>query len=137
MDSKNHKLLEKAKVYFYSWRMLEAYNIYRRYFDRLPFAPEKEHAEHIGLFVRILFELGKEFELKFYLSELERHYEKSKAPFIAYTLGVVYSYSGQLKMEAARSLFEGIVKDPNAKSYHPRAKMMLADYYQRKNDTLS
>jgi tetratricopeptide (TPR) repeat protein len=137
MESNNHKSLEKAKAFFYSWRMLEAYNIFRRYFDRLPFQPEKEHAEYIGTFVRVLFELGKEFELKFYLTELERHYEKSKAPYIAYALGVVYSYSGQPKMEAAKTIFEEIVKDPEAKSFHPKAKMMLADYYSRKNDMLA
>lgn len=137
MDSKNRQLLEKAKACAYAWKMLEAYNIFRRFFDRLPFAPQEEHAEYIGLFVRVLFELGKEFELNFYLSELERLYEKSKEPYIAYPLGVVYSYSGQPKMEAARMLFEEIVRNPDAKRYHAKAKMMLADYYQRKGDNLA
>jgi hypothetical protein len=137
MDSNNNSQLEKAKTYVYAWRVLEAYNIFRRYFDRLPFRPEKEHAEHIGLFVRVLFELGKEFELKFYLTELERLYEKSKAPYIAYPLAVVYSYSGPFKMEAAKNIFEDIVRNPEAKAFHAKAKMMLADYYDRKDDILA
>ena len=83
MTPKQTLLLEEAREHFYAWRMLEAYNIFRRFFDRLPFSPEKEHAEYIGPFVRVLFELGKEFELKFYLAELEKLYQKQKHPHIA------------------------------------------------------
>ena len=72
MGPKLHTQLEEAKACFYSWRLVEAYNILRRYFDRLPFQPEPEHAEYIGLFVRTLAELGKDYELKFYVTELER-----------------------------------------------------------------
>ncbi len=134
MHTKNQTQLVKAKALVYAWKINEAYNIFRRYFDRLPFQPEKEHAEYIGLFVRVLFELGKEFELKFYLGELERLYEKSKNPLIAYPLGVIYSYIDERKMEVARGLFESIIKSPEAKALHPKAKMMLADYFNRKDD---
>ncbi len=137
MTDKQATLLEEARQHFYAWRMLDAYNIFRRFFDRLPFSPEKEHADFIGPFVRILFELGKDFELKFYLQELEKLYQKRRDPHIAYPLGVVYSYSGVEKMEAARQIFESIVKDPDAIAYHPKSRMMLADYHQRKGDIRS
>ncbi len=137
MDTKSRNLLVKAKAQFYSWRMLDAYQIFRRYFDRLPFAPEQEHAEYIGVFIRTLFELGKEAELEFYLAQIEKLHEKNKAPYIAYPLGVVYSYSSGPRSGAAREIFEALVRDPNASVYHARAKMMLADHYDRKDDTLA
>jgi len=134
MDSNIQKSLEGAKAHFYSLRLVECYNILRRYFDRLPFKPEKEHAEYIGMFARVLAELGKEYDLKFYLEELERHYEKVKSPAISYQLAVVYSYLSEPKMESARRIFENIIRDPEAKEYQAKAKMMLADYYNRKSD---
>ncbi len=134
MTQKQLLLLEEAREHFYAWRMLDAYNIFRRFFDRLPFSAEKEHAEFIGPFVRVLFELGKEFELKFYLAELEKLYQKQKHPHIAYALGFLYSYSGAEKVEAARQVFESIVRDPSASDFHAKSKMMLADYHLRKGD---
>ena len=106
MDSKTHKQLEEAKGYFYLGRLLEAYGILRRYFDRLPFKPEKGHAEYIGIFARVLLELGKENDLKFYMVELERLYQKSREPAIAYPLAVVYAYLSAPKMESAKAVLE-------------------------------
>ncbi len=137
MESKNRTQLEEAKAYFYAWRLVEAYNIFRRYFDRLPFKPEKEHAEYIGMFVRTLVELGKEYELKFYVSELEKWHERTRLPEVQYSLGVVYRYLNPPKLEACRALFEEIVKNPHAKSLHPKARMLLADYYMMKDDVAS
>jgi tetratricopeptide (TPR) repeat protein len=137
MDSKANKQLQAAKAYFYSWRLLDAYNVLRRYFDRLPFRPESGHAEYIGMFARILIELGKESELKFYMAELEKHFAQNSTPAIAYPLAVVYCYASVPKLEAAKEIFERIVRDPSAKAFHPKAKMMLADYYLRKEDLLA
>ena len=73
MDLKTQKELEKAKELFYDGRLLDSYNIFRRFYDRSAFlSQETGHADYIGYFVRILLELGKDFELKFYLSELEK-----------------------------------------------------------------
>lgn len=130
-DSKVLKQLLEAKDHFLSWRLLEAYTIFRRYFDRIPFRPERGHAEYIGMFVRTLAELGKEHELKFYMNELERHYETSPEASIAFTLGVVYYHLSDPRMEAARKLFERVIADPSAAELHPKAKMFLANYYDR------
>ena len=134
MVTRAHKQLEEARALFHLGRLGEAYNILRRYFDRLPFLPEKGHAEYIGIFARILLELGKEYELKFYMGELERHYEKSHDPSIAYPLAVVYAYLSEPKMETAKAVLEEILRNPAAAEYHAKAKMMLADYYERKDD---
>lgn len=137
MDSKIHKQLEEAKSLFYSHRLVEAYNILRRFYDRLPFEQRPEHAEYIAMFARILAELGKESDLKFYLAELERLYEKYKSPGLGYQLGFVYTYTSRndVMPEVAKKLFEDILKNPEAKQYHVKAKLMLADYYDSvKND---
>jgi tetratricopeptide (TPR) repeat protein len=134
METKIHKQLDEARGHFYSWRMVEAYNIFRRFFDRLPFRLEKEHAENISMFVRVLGELGKINELKFYVGELERHYEKSKDPVITYALAVVYSNSSVQRPESARKLLDELVRNPAAQEYHARAKLFLANYYDRHKD---
>ena len=59
METKIQKELEKAKEYFYQLKLAEAYSILRRYFDRLPFKPEPQHGEYMGMFIRVLSELGK------------------------------------------------------------------------------
>ena len=134
MDSKNLKQLEEAKAYFYAWRLVEAYHIFRRYFDRLPFKPEKAHAQYIGMFVRTLVELGKEFELNFYLKELERLHARSKLPEISYTLGVVYRYQNPPQWEKAKKLFEDVLQQSNSQDLHAKSRMWLANYYSCHED---
>ena len=136
MDSKLHNQLEEAKIHFHSGCLLESYHILRRYFDRLPFQPEEGHAEYIGMFIRTLFELGKEFELKFYLGELERAYGQSRNLHIGYTLGMVYFCHSEPRMEAARVIFENIVRLNPPSDLRKKAKIMLANYYDTvKEDT--
>lgn len=132
MQSITTERLEEARIHFYAWRLIDAYHILKRYFDRLPFCFEKKHAEYIGMFVRCLFELGKEFDLKFYLHELEKRYAQTKDPWLAYTLAVVYFLKPP--NESARELFESVLGDSTASHLHAKAKMMLADYYLSKGD---
>jgi len=136
MDSKINKQLEEAKALFYSHRLVEAYNVLRRFYDRLPFEQRPEHAEYIGMFARVLAELGKENDLRFYLAELERLYQRDRSPALGYQLGFVYSYLRESKPEQAKKLFEEILRNPDAKQFHVKAKLMLADYYDSvKDDT--
>ena len=137
-DKKDSKVLHhlmEAREHFACWRLLDAYTIFRRFFDRIPFRPEKGHAEFIGMFVRTLCELGKENELSFYQNELERHYRLLETSWMGFTLGVVYYHSTEPRMEMARQLFEKVLADPLAVEFHAKAKMFLANYYDRvKND---
>ncbi len=130
MDSKIQKNLEAAKAHFYSLRLVEAYNILRRYYDRLPFQADPEHAEYIGMFARILAELGKEFELHFYLGALEKLRATTKNPVISFQLGMVYFYLKEPRYEAGKKIFEEILRDPKSSTYHAKSKMMLAQYYK-------
>jgi len=134
MDPKIQNSLAEARTHAHALRFVEAYNLFRRYFDRLPFQPEESHAEYISLFVRILFELGRDFDLKFYLQELEKIYDRTGSSWAAYSLAVVYSYSDTPKGEATRTLLEEVIRDPRAKALHPKARLMLADYYLGKGD---
>lgn len=127
MSSAAHNRLAEAEGLFYSWRLPEAYTILRRYFDRLPFRPEPEHAKYIGIFIRTLLELGKDFELDFYLGELQRQYEKIKEPHIAYQLGMIHLNRKQL--ESARKLFEQLITWPEASPFHNRSRMGLMYIY--------
>ena len=134
MDSKTLHNLEQAKAYTYALRMVDAYNIFRRYYDRLPFQPEREHAEYIGLFARVLAELGKEYELNFYVTALEKLNDSLNDFGVKYQLGVIYRYLAIPRPEASRKVLEEILKDPNGKDFHARAKVMLADYYDTYKD---
>ncbi|MBI4403334.1 MAG: response regulator transcription factor [Deltaproteobacteria bacterium] len=126
------KRLEDAKALFYSWRLVEAYNILRRYFDRLPFSQEAEHAQYIGMFVRVLAELGKKHELTFYMNELEKLCKSNHSPNLEFQLAVVYYYSN--RNEEARAIFEDLIRNPVAAEFKVKSKMLLADYYQNKGD---
>lgn len=134
MGNISDSLLITAREHFYSLRLLEAYAIFRRFFDRIPFQPEKRHAEYIGMFARVLAELGKTGELKFYMGELERWYQRSREPSISYQLAIVYSYLPEPRTEAAKRIFEALMTDPAAGDYRLKARMMLADYYDMKGD---
>ncbi len=128
------KQLETAKSFYGSLRLLSAYHIFRRYFDRMPFQPEKEHDEYIGMFVRILLELGKKNELEFYLKEIEKHYARTKDPALGYALAVVYRSSDSPQLETARSILESLLGRPDASEFHNRVRMVLAAYYEKKGE---
>ncbi len=129
MDSKILQNLEVAKAHFYSLRLVEAYNILRRYYDRLPFQADPEHGEYIGMFVRILVELGKESELQFYLGALSKLRFKTKDPATTFQLGTIYFFLKEPRYEEGKKLFEELLRDPAARDYHAKTKMWLAHYY--------
>ena len=129
MDPKITSQLEEAKAHFYSWRLWEAYNVLRRFFDRIPFKPEKEHAEYVSMFARILSELGKERELLFYMGELEKWQERTKDPQITYSLGVVYRSLSEPKWQKAKDLFETLLVGNTPIDIKTKARLMLANYY--------
>lgn len=137
MENRTQNELEKAKELFFAWRHQEAYTILRRFYDRLPFQQEKGHLEYISIFVRVLSELGKKHELKFYTGILETLYEKTRNPDLAYQLAVVYIDSNPPRIKLAKELLEKIVIDPQASAYTPKAKMALAYCYDAINEDVA
>lgn len=134
MDAKTQSELLKAKEFFYSWRLLEAYAILRRYFDRLPFKPEAEHAEYLGIFVRTLYELGKSQELKFYEVALERHYQKNRQPEIGFQLAYLYCDSRNRHVKLAKEILEEIIAQNLSPELKTKAKFCLAFCYDELYD---
>lgn len=129
METKTQKELDRAKEYFFQLKLAESYSILRRYFDRLPFKPEKEHSEYIGIFVRVLSELGKKNELSFYLHELEKLKDKINCPSITYQLAVVYLNLEPAQIKNSVQLLEKFLKDNPEGDLAAKAKMTLAYCY--------
>ncbi|MCB9254683.1 MAG: helix-turn-helix domain-containing protein [Bdellovibrionaceae bacterium] len=135
MDAVTEKRLKQAEEYFYSCRLVEAYNILRRYFDRIPFKLEPGHAKYIGFFTRVLLEMGKTHELDFYIAELEKHYSQLNTPEVTYQLGMVFLSKGDFNQ--AKEKFEETIRNPNGQGYHVKAKMCLMRYYEIKKDYIA
>lgn len=129
-----HSQLVVARDLFYSWRLVEAYAVLRRYFDRIPFKPEPEHAEYIGIFVRTLAEIGKQDELHFYLAELEKHHLKESSPCIAYQLAIISIHLREPNFKNAISLLTPLLSDPDV-NLQTKAKMALAHCYASSEQT--
>ena len=97
--------LEEASRLFYVLSLYEAYHFFRRFFDRIPFCFEEEHADYSAMFCRVLLELGKARELEFYINELEPRYAKGKNPLIGHSLSMFYLHQrGGMKMQKTYSL---------------------------------
>ncbi|MFM8312689.1 MAG: hypothetical protein ACKOA8_00215, partial [Deltaproteobacteria bacterium] len=129
METKTQIELEKAKEYFYQLKLIESYNILRRFFDRLPFKPEPQHGEYIGMFIRVLSELGKKNELSFYVTELEKLEPKIQSPMISYQLAVAYVNADPPQLRLAVSLLEKFLKTQIQGDFIAKAKMTLAYCY--------
>lgn len=129
MDLRTKKDLEKARCLFLEGRLLEAYGLLRRYYDRLPFKPEKEHADNIGIFARTLLELNKEYELKFYMSELEKLYEAVKSCELGYQLAGIYCVGPETNIKAAKNILNQVIRETTDATLRAKAKMLLAYCY--------
>ncbi|MFM8269121.1 MAG: hypothetical protein ACKN9V_02945 [Pseudomonadota bacterium] len=129
MLEKQHKDLDKAKDLFFTWKLHDAYAIFRRFFDSLPFAPQTEHALYLSYFIRCLLELGKERELDFYLNQIETLSSKWKTNELNYQLAEVYLLGSQKNLSVAKDLLNKVIANPDAQSLHTKAKMLLAYCY--------
>lgn len=137
MIEKQKKELEKAKEYFFSWQLNEAYSILRRFFDRLPFAPELDHALYLSYFIRCMLELGKERELDFYLKQIEQLSAKWKTPELSYQLAEVCCLSQNQDLPRAKQLLSQVISNPEAKHIHPKAKIFLAYCYDLEEEDVA
>lgn len=137
MQEKQRKELERARELFFSWEINEAYSILRRFFDRLPFAPEKEHALYLSYFIRCLLELGKERELHFYVNQIASLYEKWKTPELAYQLAEVYCLGPEKNIAKAKALLAQVISQTGASYLHSKAKLFLAYSYDYENSDVA
>ncbi len=119
--------LHKAEEAFYSQRLVEAYNLLRRFYDRIPFSVDELHAKYMGMFVRVLLELGKEKQLQFYLGELEKKYALLKNCDLAYQIGVIHLVKKELKK--AYPFFDQVIRHSDSPDLVAKSRMSLMSLY--------
>jgi hypothetical protein len=132
--SQEEKLVE-ARQYFYRYQFRQAYHIYRQAFSSLPFQITQSQLDHIGHYMRVLLELDRMGELKFYLPILERNYEQSASPQIGYALAYVHYFTAS--KARARELFEAVRNNSGEDTdLRIKASMMLARLASSLVDTI-
>jgi tetratricopeptide (TPR) repeat protein len=136
MLDKHTKDLNKAKELFFSWKLHEAYAIFRRFFDRLPFSPQAEHALYLSYFIRCLLELGKERELNFYLNQIESLSSKWQTDELYYQLAEVSILGNKRNLISAKEILTKVISNPDSKYLHTKAKMLLAYCYDCEGDNV-
>ncbi|NBX75461.1 MAG: hypothetical protein EBQ92_02820 [Proteobacteria bacterium] len=136
MLEKQKKDLDKAKDLFFSWKLHEAYAVFRRFFDRLPFSPQPEHALYLSYFVRCLLELGKERELNFYLNQIENLSSKWQTDELYYQLAEVSILGAERNLKSAKELLTKVISNPESSYLHTKAKMLLAYCYDCEGDNV-
>jgi tetratricopeptide (TPR) repeat protein len=127
MDELQRKYLAQAEIHYHGGRIPEAYGILRRFFDRLPFQQTPEHAKYLGYFIRSLLELGKEFELNFYLREIERIHASRPSNETTFMLAVVYLFGAPHQQKKAKPMFASLLNERTPTGVQVRARMFLAD----------
>jgi len=137
MLERQKKDLNKAKDLFFSWKLHEAYAIFRRFFDSLPFSPQPEHALYLSYFIRCLLELGKERELNFYLDQIEALSSKWQTDELYYQLAEVSILGNKRNLGLAKEILSKVISNPKAQVLHTKAKMLLAYCYDCEADNLA
>lgn len=97
MTSKNEAKLQLAREHFLAYRFRPAYHLYRQLFSTLPFQLDEQQLEHIGCYARVLLELDKREELRFYIPTLEKYFAQRSSDQIEYALGYIYLEMGEKK----------------------------------------
>jgi tetratricopeptide (TPR) repeat protein len=136
MLEKHTKDLDKAKELFFSWKLHDAYAIFRRFFDRLPFSPQPEHALYLSYFIRCLLELGKERELNFYLNQIETLSSKWQTDELYYQLAEVSILGSKRNLTYAKEILTKVIANPDSSYLHTKAKMLLAYCYDCEGDNV-
>lgn len=136
MLEKHTKDLDKAKELFFSWKLHDAYAIFRRFFDRLPFSPQPEHALYLSYFIRCLLELGKERELNFYLNQIETLSLKWQTDELYYQLAEVSILGSKRNLTYAKEILTKVIANPDSGYLHTKAKMLLAYCYDCEGDSV-
>lgn len=124
--------------------MPEAYALFRRFFDRMPFAFDPAHAQYISVYVRLLAEMGKDREMMFYRNIVENLHKKRPDPNVAYSLVVLCLFSEPKEPERAKQLLDSCLAEAQSSPVQSsavqsselaiKAKLLLASYYSTYKD---
>ncbi len=131
MNTRITKDLDKAKALYKELKIAEAYPLFRRFYDRLPFTFLPEHAECFGMFIRILFELGKQSELEFYASEFEKISKREQSPLIRYQTVYAMTELGKYPVSYAIRETEDVIRVADSDELKVKAKFLLAHIFDK------
>lgn len=126
--------LDSARRDFFSLRLSASYRTLRRYFDQIPFRVEKQHAELLGMFYRVLADTGRERDLPFYTRSFENHFAKHRDIPSAYGLAYLYSFADETA-EETRRFCEKVLRYRSDPTFLARANFLMADHYHWRDDT--
>lgn len=130
MNERHLSELKKGLQLYEELRLQEAYPFFRRFYDRIPFRLEPEHAQNLAVFIRILFELRKSQELQFYANVLQSHYERTHDAESGFQLAYVYCHPGpNQRLKTAKKVLEEIAISELSTDLQIKAKLCLAYCY--------
>lgn len=126
MKSQIPSNLLRARGLYYDLKLEEAYPLFRKTFERLSIEESCELVEFFSMFIRTLYELGKDEDLKIYRQRLVSVPEKKRTPQLDYQIGLSYLTQDSGDLDQARKLFEGILFRTTDVNLIARTKMGLA-----------
>lgn len=118
--------LMKARSLYYELRLEEAYPLFKQTFDSMSIEESCELVEFFSMFIRTLYELGKDEDLKSYREKLVTVPEKKRTPELDYQVGLSYLTQESGDLELARETFERILFKSQDVNLLARTKMGLA-----------
>lgn len=118
--------LKRAQELYYELRLNEAYPLFKNAFNEMSIEKSCEHVEFFSLFIRTLYELGKDDDLKNYRKKLTSISEKKRTPELDYQVALSYLTQDSGDLNLALSIFEGILFRTQDLNLIARTKMGLA-----------
>ncbi|MFM8269123.1 MAG: hypothetical protein ACKN9V_02955 [Pseudomonadota bacterium] len=118
--------LTRARTLYYELRLEEAYPLFKKTFDEMSIERSCELTDFFSMFIRTLYELGKDEDLKNYRQKLFLVTEKNRTPELDYQVALSYLTQDSGDLDLARRLFEGILFRSQDVNLLARAKMGLA-----------
>ncbi|NBT59385.1 hypothetical protein EBT16_11440 [bacterium] len=118
--------LIRARTLYYDLRLEEAYPLFKESFDELGIEECCAHVDFFSMFIRTLYELGKDQDLKNYRSKLALIPERKRTPELDYQVGLSYLTQDSGDLDRAREVFEKIPTKTEDVNLLARSKMGLA-----------
>lgn len=118
--------LQRGRELYRELRLDEACLIFQKFFDENSLENHPELSEFYSLYLRTLYELGKEEELQNQRKIIQQIGEAGKSPEIGYQLAMSYLSADLDKTESSKKIFEKLLTRTEEVNLLARIKMGLA-----------
>lgn len=118
--------LIRARALYHELRLEEAYPLFKNTFDELSIEDCCKFVDFFSMFIRTLYELGKDQDLKTYREKLSGIPEKKRTAELDYQVGLSYLTQDSGDLERAQAIFEKILVKTQDVNLVARSKMGLA-----------